>query len=306
VKKSTKRKIRDIRFNIRSKLFILYSTLKYNVTAWRYLNSGSIKKFESNRPELSVLQTSILSKLNQTGIAVTDLETLFPDKDILAELNNYLEKRAHRNYVNKKKPFLEDLLAEVPDLGTEVPFFNIAISPNILDVVNSYMGMYSRLFYYSVRRTKLSGSKLPSHSQNWHRATQEQKNCRVYIYLNDVDETSGPFMYVSKSTRKKKYGHVAPQTALSRGYYSAEVVEAHIPESDRKAIVGKAGTVIFCDSTGLHRGGYSNENVRTMSTFGFGAPSFRENINYSYPEALRSKLSDQTAAQEALNPKWQR
>lgn len=270
------------------------------------MNHKAIKAFEADIPKLSNLQTEIVTNLNTKGIHVTNLSELFPKQDYLADLLEYLKKREGRSYVNSKKPFLEDLIAEIPELGIEVPFFRLSTEPTILNIVNSYLGMQARMNHVTVRRTRLVQGNLPSHSQNWHRAPQEWKNCRVYVYLSDVDENSGPFMYVPESTKNKRYSSVAQHSPLTRGYNSAEVVESQIPASDILTVLGKAGTVIFCDSTGLHRGGYSTQNTRTMSTFGYSAPSFRENIHYSYSSRLIDALGNNKLAISCLNPKWMR
>ena len=129
----------------------------------------------------------------------------------------------------------------------------------------------------------------------------------MYIYLSDVSETDGPFCYVPESTINKKYAHVAPQTAICGGYVTAEKIEANVPEVERLTITGPAGTVIFCDTTGLHRGGYAQASSRLMSTFGYGAPSLRENLHYSFSAKLRKQLQAQSpAAAMLLNQKWQR
>ena len=79
------------------------------------------------------------------------------------------------------KAVLEDLLPEIPELGLEVPFFGVAINPRIIDVVNSYLGMESVLHHFMLRRTKIMSNELPHHSQNWHRAPQEKRNCRDVV-----------------------------------------------------------------------------------------------------------------------------
>lgn len=305
--KKLKRQWRDIKFTLRRNLFKAYAVIKFNGFFWRLLNKKAITAFNSNKPKLNQLQENIVKKLDKDGIAVTHLNELFPREDILSELHEYLKKREHRVYQNTKKPFLEDLIAEIPELGLEVPFFNLATNDTVLDIVNSYLGMHGRLNHFNVRRTIVAKNQLPYHSQNWHRAPQEQKNCRVYIYLNDVDEDSGPFMYIPQSVTGKKYADVAPLTPFMTGYVSAEAVELKVPENERMTVTGKAGTVIFCDSTGLHRGGLSTERPRIMSTFGYGAPSFRENIQYSFSNKVYDSLKDSSVArQEVLNPKWMR
>ena len=42
-----------------------------------------------------------------------------------------------------------------------------------------------------------------------------------------------------------------------------------IPPEAIKTFTGKAGTMIFCDTSGLHQGGYATGKERIMSTFGY-------------------------------------
>jgi len=307
VNRKIQRELRKLRHKIRQWAFHIFVHLKYNIWVWGLINRHAVASFETHRPKLNKVQESILAGLQTDGIAITNLEELFDEKGILMELQTYVAKRSDRIRTNHKKPFLEDLISEIPELGIEIPFFKVAIDNRILDIVNSYLGMHSRLTHFMLRQTKIMNGELPSHSQNWHRAPQERKNCRVYIYLNDVDAGSGPFSYIPQSTSDKKYGHVMPQTARTRGYITAEIIEQSIPKNDQLTVTGKAGTVIFCDSTGLHRGGYSTNKSRIMSTFGYSAPSFRENIHYSYTRKLKDEIAGLSPANQwVLQPRWQR
>lgn len=305
--KKIKRLWRRWRYKLRQLAFPLYAYLKYNKAIWQLVNRKAVKGYREHRPELNETQQRILTDLQSTGIAVSSLDELFNDQSPLVELQAYVQKRLERTRTNHKKPFLEDLLPEIPELGMEIPFFKLAIDTTIVDVVNSYLGMHSKLTHFMLRRTKLANGQLPSHSQNWHRSPQERKNCRVYLYLSEVTEDAGPFTYIPNSTHGKKYGHIAVHRPTTKGYLSAEIIENKVPKSDQQAVCGPAGTIIFCDTTGLHRGGYSMSKSRIMSTFGYSAPSFRENIHYSYPQKLQENLSKLSpAVQSILRRNWQR
>jgi hypothetical protein len=113
---------------------------------------------------------------------------------------------------------------------------------------------------------------MPIASQNWHRDGEDRQVLKIFIYLNDVDEETGPFMYVKESIKGLKYGKLFPQRP-PEGSYPNESVDKAVSPEDIKLCLGKAGTVIFCDTTGLHRGGYAFSKERTMFTASYQASS---------------------------------
>ncbi len=308
--KKIKRKIKifynNTCFNVHSWLFEKYAKIKHKVRIWKVLNYKSINLFNKNTPTLNNVQKRIVNNLQNDGISISSLDEVFPNENKLEELIKYIEKKQSRLHINHKKKFIEDYLSEIPELGFKIPFFSIAISSTMLDIVNTYIGMYSKLFHFMLRKT-LPSDGLPHHSQNWHRTPQEKYSCSIYIYLNDVDYESGPFEYITQSTLNKKWANIAPQKATNGGYVTAEQIENTIPEKYINTITGKAGTVIFADTTGLHRGGYSTKKIRIMSTFRYGAPTYRENIHYSYTDKLEEKMQNLPAQSKyALIQKWKR
>ena len=55
-------------------------------------------------------------------------------------------------------------------------------------------------------------------SQRWHRDPEDRKLCKVFIYLNDVDENAGHFTYVKGSHYLGKWGKLFPQKP-PKGFY---------------------------------------------------------------------------------------
>jgi hypothetical protein len=93
--------------------------------------------------------------------------------------------------------------------------------------------------------------------------------CKMFVYLSDVTEGAGPFVYVRGSQRGGKWRSLFPQRP-GKGYYPPDgTVDALIPRGEREACLGRAGTVIFADTSGLHKGGFARDTERLMFTAGY-------------------------------------
>ncbi len=264
---------------IKKHLFAAYARLKHPLPLWRLINGARVRMLANNPPTLDSVQQHILNDLREYGIAQTSLTELFPGEDMLAKLQGYAAMREPQAIVNHKKPFLLDYWPETRALDSQNPFLRAALSPRILDIANSYLGMFGTLIDFYVQKTS-KVSETRTHSQNWHRDPQEARLCKVFIYLNDIGPDNGPFVYIKDSVVGKKYGHLFPQQVPAGVYPDPTKLEALIPESERTAMTGPAGSVIFCDTTGLHYGGVVHEGHRLMSTLVYGAASYRENQAY--------------------------
>jgi hypothetical protein len=116
------------------------------------------------------------------------------------------------------------------------------------------------------------------HSQLWHRDPEEKKMIKVFIYLNDVNENNGPFFYVkgSQPSGKSKISKFAPQYLPKGSYPDEATVKNTILLDQIVCAKGKAGTIIFCDTAGLHKGGFAVEGERKMSTGFFPSKKWSE------------------------------
>ena len=61
--------------------------------------------------------------------------------------------------------------------------------------------------------------------------------------------------------------------ASSGGYPPTDQIELHVSTKDRVTASGREGTVIFRDTSGLHRGGFALENARLLSVFAYISPA---------------------------------
>jgi len=132
------------------------------------------------------------------------------------------------------------------------------------------------------RASVISSGTSPQQSQGWHRDPGDKKICKIFLYVNDVDETAGPFMYVRGSQYGGVYRRFFPQR-LPRGYYPPEgAVEKIIPSTEIQTLTGKAGTIIFADTTGIHRGGYATKKERIMFTAAYSSGAVKREHSTSW------------------------
>lgn len=256
---------------------MFYFTLRSSWPLWFYvLNQKPRRLFQKYPPRLDAVQERIAAELKETGIALSHLEELFPGEgeDILRELETYTQALRGQAEVKTPKTFLAFLWDPAPRLDFRNPFLALALSLRILDVVNSYLEMLSRFYFFTLNVTQpvKLGEERKS-SQRWHRDPEDKKLLKMFLYLTDVDESSGPFMYVLRSAYGRKWGNLFPQRP-PRGFYPDETqLETIVPKNEIKVCTGRRGTIIFCDTTGLHRGGYAAERERIMFTAGYYSPA---------------------------------
>lgn len=109
-------------------------------------------------------------------------------------------------------------------------------------------------------------------SQNWHRDPEAERLVKVFLFLEDVTLDSGPFEYVAGSHN----GGYA-DAAEPRRYANQAYVKHCIPHEAKRQFTAPAGTIVFADTSGLHRGGYTKAKRRLNCVFTYlpeGRPKF--------------------------------
>lgn len=281
-----------------SKLYSLalqgYFRLRASRPVWLLLNREGRAGYRRYPPKLDDFQKKIVRDLKLYGIATTTLDELFPEKNLLPALQLWTaEHRAGAEIATKKK-FLHDIFNPSGPIDLQNPFYRLASSPRILEIANSYLGTLTRLKYVTLQvTTPVSEGMAAVQSQRWHRDPQEKRMCKVFIYVNDVDRTAGPFIYVPQSTVGNKWGYLFPQRPPLGNYPPEGEMEKLLKPEDFQVNTGRAGTVIFCDTAGLHRGGYATKKERIMATSFYAADTFPEKSWYAYPVGFETTLQSQ-------------
>jgi hypothetical protein len=226
---------------------------------------------------LDGVQQHVVDTLRRDGIAIVPFEELFGDESLWRTLSDDIGEFARDTERELDKPRKavggKSFIARRYFGGKETPVFELdnlwlglAASQRLLDIVNAYRGEPVHLIdfdnWYTIPDP---AAETRVKSQQWHRDPWDEHITKVFVYFSDVDQDAGPFEYVPQSAPGARYGDLWPWQ--SEGVYPPqEEFEATIPASDWLTATGPAGTVIICDTSGFHRGGWARLKPRILST----------------------------------------
>lgn len=249
-----------------------YLRIRFLWPIWFYIANAQGRNIWKRHPQLlSGVSRRIADELAREGIAVTTLAELFPEEpNLLARLQSAAHSLIAENAgaVETNQQFLRYLWEFIPTITLDDPYVAFAVSERVLGIVNTYMQMWSRLYLLTLNLTSPVGHGAEATmSQLWHRDGDDKRICKLFLYLNDVDEDAGPFRYIKETAHGQKWEHLY---ALP-GPISEEGVNQMIVQGSLLLVsgMGKAGTVIICDTTGIHKGGYATAKERIMFTAGY-------------------------------------
>jgi hypothetical protein len=263
-------------------------------------NPESRKLFAAEPPVLDAVQQEILHALDTEGIAVVPFARLFPEAlwtelcaasaafethiraEMAVELSpgqkkkrkDAIEREASGERAVSKKTFLRRAdIARAGSLTLQQPWLRLGASPRLLDIVNSRHRLWTKLTDVDqIYVTPVGAEWTRASSQRWHRDFNDQPVVKVFIYMSDVDEVSGPFEYVPESSQGR-YAQEWPWGPLGDMYPDAEEFAQRIPATAARTILGPAGTVIFCETNGFHRGGFARDTRRVTGVLHYVSPA---------------------------------
>lgn len=257
---------------------------------WRYGFNFS-PSFNYKLGIASASQTAlpnVIENLNRDGIAVTTIGELLNDQTLFAELDStvaammtkrrdeLLELKRDANNADAigAKTFNVELLGSPLDFNPDSVFARFALQDTLLNIANAYFGMLVKLRYYNVWNTFATDAALRE-SQLWHFDREDNYILKVFLYLKDVDEGTGPFTYAPGTHRKGKLWGKHPQFSLEEGTRRStdEQMAAVVPANNWVRAIGKKGTIVFADTRGYHKGGEARTDDRLMYTCMFTSPA---------------------------------
>ena len=231
---------------------------------------------------LTDVQKQVLGDLRESGISIVPFGELVGDEALWERLDADMAKFVtdaeheleHGGGARRKKDFLirryprdkKKLPKEPAILPSDGAWLRYAAGDALLGIVNAYRGAQVKLVDFDLWYTiPVGGETERTDSQEWHRDPEDQHVVKVFLYFSDVDEDAGPFEYVRHSAEGFEYGHLWPWGESER-YPPTDELEAAIPASERILATGPAGTIVICDTSGFHRGGYARTKPRILST----------------------------------------
>jgi hypothetical protein len=269
-------------------------------------NPPTRRLFAAAPPALDDLQRSLVEQLGADGIAVVPLGRLIPDaavwQELMRDVAPFVAAAAARpapgasgELERSKKNYLVRRYERGSELSLANPWLALGASPRLLDVVNSYLRMYAKCLYVDQWYTIPGGPESERiSSQRWHRDFTDQYLVKVFIYLSDVDETAGPFEYIRGSAPGGPYGRLWPWRPLGDTYPPEDALFDAVPASAAMTCLGPAGTAIFCNTSGFHRGGYATRTSRLMAVYNYASAAALASLaerNFRLGERLPDSMS---------------
>jgi hypothetical protein len=259
---------------------------------WRYLgNPRGAREFQLRPPSLDAVQQRVVGELRRRGIALVHFTELFgPAEDALyQQVTRSILDFAHgprvaeeaRRYQQapSQASWKEYVVKIFPhERGTPIdwnhPVFQTAINHRLLDVVGTYLGMWPRLIHanswYTVPLADAGRARIAS--QRWHRDPEDRRLIKAFLFVDDVDESAGPFEYVPSTRTDGARPRLVPPVrgftpSTKYNYPPQEVVDQEISRSERVVCTCPAGTFVLVDTSGFHRGGFATARPRIQGTW---------------------------------------
>lgn len=235
------------------------------------------------------MQQRIVGGLGASGFEALPFRELFPDETswqeleqaaarFIADTNAGLQQEAAGAESELRRRQGKEFVVRGYSYGVEVgdddPWFRLGSSRRMLDIANTYLRMRSKLEYfdlwYSVPQP--AGAARVS-SQRWHRDFNDRHLLKAFLYLVDVDETMGPFQYIAGSAGAGPYASDWPWSPLGVNYPDEGELERRVTADAIQTFTGPAGTMLFCNTSGFHRGGLSTSDPRVLATWTYSSPA---------------------------------
>ncbi|MBE9004987.1 phytanoyl-CoA dioxygenase [Fortiea sp. LEGE XX443] len=273
---------------IKNKILALYSDLVCQLKRWQHAK---------NLPALEKRDRLILDTLKRDGVYVTTLA------DLGLNSTSELLKAASEQLLRMKNVNNEHLEQKWPQIHTVtgLPEFSTwGTEKRLLNIIENYIGL--PITFHGVHLRKDFPSDNQFGTLLWHSDAEDRRIIKIFIYLNDVEEKTGPFEYIPRSLTSifsLKYWRLYYQ--LWKSSYMGiddEEVKKIISKSAWKSCPGAACTVIFVDTKNTLHHGTVRTKTRSALFFCYTAnPPERPELctqywDDTYPRAELLSLSD--------------
>ena len=166
---------------------------------------------------------------------------------------------------SRQKEFLIHLASFEEGVPADSGLLKLALDPKLLEIVAGYLGLWPCL--HSIGAWLNFPTDEPAAlSQLWHRDPEDLRLVKVFIYLSDVGEESGPFTYIPDTHPFGRAAVVARKYEKKKRLPDDQMERLFPPESWR-VCTGPAHTMILADTIGYHRGGKPSVGRRMLITF---------------------------------------
>lgn len=155
-------------------------------------------------------------------------------------------RQAFRQYNPGTNKRADDSLEGVrrPDGTWNSAFNKLAMHPDVLAVVSRYFGFLPILYRINLLYSP-SDSQVDRSSQFFHLDPEDWKQVKIFVWVEDVDENTGPFILLPADLSVK----VRRAIRYTNSRVTDEEMFRTVSEKNLVACTGPAGTMAFCDTS---------------------------------------------------------
>jgi hypothetical protein len=135
------------------------------------------------------------------------------------------------------------------------PLLEAANHPFILEIASAYLGCTPTIASIGCRWSFPKADGLVQ-TQTFHRDCDDWKFFKLFLYLVDVDEETGPHIYIEGSHTRA--------AALFAKPYDEDKLRVKYGADRFHCFTGAAGTTFLCDTYGIHKGAVPSAKARLI------------------------------------------
>lgn len=282
----------------------------FNLRTSAAVRGGLVGLADAIAPTRSTESTNrfprVVRELSEDGYSVLDLSEIFSSEEVssilhccegkISKLKSFHFSQGFSKTEQKSFLVRYSHYASVADMSD--PMVYSCVGGVIRDIAEDYLGSLPKItnLDYWINLPVEEGVPERS-SQKWHRDYEDVRVLKCFLYLNDVNDQNGPFYYASGSQKGGKYAnlfHVTPPLGV---IVEDSELEQVVPDYRLLKFTPNAGTLLFVDTAGLHKGGYCTVGSRhvftsSFTTFGgISKPNFAEVVGDKSSVSSRSRVA---------------
>jgi hypothetical protein len=239
--------------------------------------------YAAHRPSLDDTQRRVVQELHEAGFSLLSWAELFSEaawEAIQGEAAEFIEatERGLTDGGELRRRAGKEFLVRKHDvrgvIALDNPWLSACLSRRLLDIATEYLQLWSKLEYVDMWYSLPVGAGAERKaSQLWHRDFNDSHLLKAFLYLVDVDERSGPFEYVPGSQPGGRYAGIHPWQPMGFGRISEPELAKHVSPGDVRTFTAPKGSLILCNTSGLHRGGFAEAAPRVLAAATYCSPA---------------------------------
>ena len=160
------------------------------------------------------------------------------------------------------KPFLVQVTDSAIELMNRKPIREFLLSDAVINTAIGYMGRVPILSEVQLLWSPVNETSVKS--QQYHFDTEDYRQLKIFVNIEDVTNESGPLTLVS-SRQSEQIKALTGYGGGRRTRLTDELVEANLGRGEQVSVTGPAGSGIVCDTSRcLHFGSRGNKRERLV------------------------------------------